>query len=130
MTLDFATFNNSWGMFNQHFNTNNITCEEFIARVNSAEYHRMKISDFFEIENCETTRLVARSAEYAYRDNPRGNDVHVVNTLMGMLADNRPLSPIMVAKTNDRTILLDGMHRLVAHALGRKRKILVCVVKI
>ena len=79
------------------------------------------------IENLNVNRLQATSIQEAYSDMPRGiDDIKSVKYHM----KNKNTSPCIIVNYMNRLILLDGMHRLVAASLIKKRKIVILMVTI
>jgi hypothetical protein len=128
--ISFSVYNDAWMTFNTHYNSNKIiTCDVFRQCVENGDYIKYNLKDIIndEIENLNVKRLLATSINTAYSDRPRGiNDIKSVKYHM----KNKYTSPCIIVNFQEKLILLDGMHRLVAASLSGKRKIAILMVTI
>lgn len=126
--ISFSVFNDAWMTFNTHYNKKT-TCDMFRLAVENGNYikYSLKYIMSSEIENLNIDRLQATSIQEAYSDMPRGmDDIKSVKYHM----KNKNTSPCIIVNYMNRLILLDGMHRLVAASLIKKRKIAILMVTI
>lgn len=130
--LSFSCFNASWQTFNNHFNVGGeITCEQFINACQIGTYTKRKLKDLISDppENLSVKRLHATSAVEAYPidDRPRGiEDIKSIKYHM----KNPIQSPCFLVNYKNRSIFLDGMHRLVAASLVGKRIVVMFVINL
>ena len=83
------------------------------------------------VDNFDTTRLQDSAAEaYPPANRPRGaRDLSSVKFYVGELAAGRNPQPIWVLSKNNKFILLDGAHRIVASHIARTKYVIAYVVK-
>jgi hypothetical protein len=127
--ISFPVYNDAWMTFNTHYNNLKITCDDFRQSVQNGDYIKYNLKDILnsDIENLNVNRLLAASIKEAYSDRPRGiHDIISVKYHM----KNKYTSPCVIVNFQNRLILLDGMHRLVAASLSGKRKISILMVTI
>lgn len=131
-SLDPQTMLDSWGTYNEFFAHENsifISREQFMKSLKAASYKDISAKEFLtlNIENHRlSTYLLAQTPEEAYplSDRPRGQtDISSVNYF---LAPREPVPPITVAcmidkKGQQRMIKLDGVHRMIAANILRKK---------
>lgn len=125
--LLFSTFVDSWYTYHNHFNKN-ISLDHFLAASTKGKIIYYKIKDLINNPplNLNKSRLEAKTIDEAYSDKPRGlNDIKSVKYHMKI-----PFSPPIIIIENKKTILLDGMHRLVAAKLNGKRTVPIYVINI
>lgn len=125
--LSFQTFNDSWQTFNNYFNDGSVTFEQFYRATKGRKLVVKLLRDIIKEppENVSVDRIRAKSIAEAYPENdrPRGDaDITSVQHQMKSL-----VSPVVIVEWTvggkTRNIFLDGMHRLVAAKLSKKRKI-------
>jgi hypothetical protein len=84
---------------------------------------KLPLSMFADVDNFNPTRL-QKSAVKAYpiNDRPRcDSDITCVKYYQKQLQQKKEISPIWIVQINNKYILLDGAHRIVAsYILGKK----------
>jgi hypothetical protein len=131
--VSFPVFNDAWETWNRHFR------KRYRPKLGLVQFHKIGLQGRYEtisladakkgdIENLAIERLKAASVQEAYSDRPRGGVTDIQSVRYHMR--NTCVSPIVLAKVDQRLILLDGMHRLVAASLLKKRKVPALVIQI
>lgn len=126
--------NDAWETWKTYFRKTinpKINKKEFYSLLNRPIKIRLKNIIQSKIENLNYKRLTAKTPKTAYPFNqrPRGNrDISSVEWHIEQLRKKNPILPIIIIKTRDshnkqHTILLDGMHRLVASVIAKRKTI-------
>lgn len=124
--IDTITFNDAWGTLNTYFPTLNINYDEFAKRCENGQYLNLTIKQYINMkpENSGLHRLNAITIEEAYIDKPRGTAD--LDSVLFHMTTCQLVSPIVLLKTNNHLIKLDGVHRLVvSHFIKSDLRILI-----
>jgi hypothetical protein len=87
-----------------------------MAHIFKSKLIKIRLSVFENVDNFNPDRL-QRSAKKAYpiNDRPRGNsDINSVKYYQKQIQQKREITPIWMIQKNNKYILLDGAHRIVA----------------
>ena len=106
--------------------------EASIAHIFHSKLVKLHISIFNNIDNFDSNRL-HKSVEKAYPVNnrPRGeDDVSSVTYYKTQLQQKNEIIPIFMINKNNKYILLDGSHRIVASYIEEKEHINAYVIHI
>jgi hypothetical protein len=106
--------------------------EASIAHIFHSKLVKLHISIFNNIDNFDSNRL-QKSVEKAYPVNnrPRGeDDVSSVTYYKTQLQQKNEIIPIFMINKNNKYILLDGSHRIVASYIEEKEQINAYVIHI
>jgi hypothetical protein len=94
-----------------------------VAHIFKSKLVKIPLSMFADVDNFNPTRL-QKSAVKAYpiNDRPRcDSDITCVKYYQKQLQQKKEISPIWIVQINNKYMLLDGAHRIVAsHILGKK----------
>jgi hypothetical protein len=106
--------------------------EASIAHIFKSKLLKIPLSIFKnnEVNNFESNRL-QKSAVKAYpiNDRPRGNnDINSVKYHQKQLQQKKEITPIWMIQKNNKYILLDGAHRIVASYIEEKTFIYAYVI--
>lgn len=121
--LSFSSFNDAYQTFVNYYDK--ISLEKFLAATEQGQYVFYKISDIINNppDNLDIKRL--SGSPYPPNDRPRGiEDIKSVKYHM----KSKCVSPIVIANYKKKEILLDGVHRLVAAKLSKKRIVQVYLI--
>ena len=130
-TVGIEVFNDAWETWDQWFRSENdpsIKLPQFLQMALEAKPVWLRLTDLIQDppENLAVKRLLARTAQDAYPDKPRGS-ADVASIRHHMKSDN--VSPVVLIRIANKLILLDGMHRLVAARLAHKRFVRAIVLE-
>ena len=104
--------------------------EASVAHIFNSRLVKLKLSVFRNVENFNPNRL-QKSATKAYpiKDRPRGDkDISSVKYYPKQLQQKKDITPIWIIKKNNKYILLDGAHRIVASFIENKQYINAFVI--
>jgi len=100
------------------------------AHIFKSKFIKFSLSKFKNVENFNPDRL-QKSAVKAYPldDRPRGNsDISSVKYYQKLIQQNKDMQPIWMIFKNNKYILLDGAHRVVASYIQGKKYINVYLI--
>ena len=103
-----------------------------IAHIFKSKLVKIQLSMFKKVDNFNPNRL-QKSATKAYpiNDRPRGNsDINSVKYYQKQIQQKKDITPIWMIHKNNKYILLDGAHRIVASYIEDKQYINVYVIKL
>jgi hypothetical protein len=103
-----------------------------IAHIFKSKLVKLPLSKFTNIDNFDNSRL-QKSAVKAYPINnrPRGNnDISSVKYYQRQIQQKKDITPIWLVKKNNKYILLDGAHRIVATYIEDKKFINSYIINI
>lgn len=128
--IDIYTFNSAWRTWDEFYRKKykkTFKFKQFYESTLKAHYtyHTIAAIKRLGVENLYLERLKAKTPEEAYSDRPRGQAD--VDSVYYHMETDECVSPVVMIKVNNRLIMLDGVHRIVA-ANFRKSKVLVCVI--
>lgn len=99
------------------------------AHIFKSEFVDFPMSECKKLENIDPIRF--SQDPYPENDRPRGNnDLLSVKYHRKIIQKEGHTSPIWIAKKGNRYIKLDGVHRIVAAHLEKKRSIPAYIVKV
>jgi hypothetical protein len=110
----------------------NTTEESTHAHIFNSRLIKLPISIFKNIQNFNPNRL-QKSAIKAYplNDRPRGNkNISSVKFYQKQIKEKKNILPIWMAIKNEKYILLDGAHRIVANYIEGKLNIYAYLIEI
>ena len=92
----------------------------------------MPLSIFKNVDNFNPERLQYSAIKaFPINDRPRGNDdILSVKYYQKQIQEHKEISPIWVAIKNNKYILLDGVHRVVASYIENKKYIQAYLIRI
>jgi hypothetical protein len=96
-----------------------------MAHIFKSKLVKILLSNFNDVENFNKNRL-QKSAVKAYpiEDRPRGNtDIRSVKYYQKQIQQKNEIQPIWMIQKNNKYILLDGAHRIVASYIEDKQYI-------
>lgn len=99
--------------------------EASLAHIFESKLVKLNISEFKNIDNFNPDRL-QKSAIKAYplTNRPRGNqDISSVKYYQKQIQNQKQITPIWIVQKNNKYILLDGAHRIVASYIENKKYI-------
>ena len=102
------------------------------AHIYKSELKIISMKIFKNVDNFNPNRL-QKSAIKAYplNDRPRGDkNISSLKYLQKELKNRKEITPIWMIKKNNKYILLDGAHRIVAHYIEDKKNIKAFVITI
>jgi hypothetical protein len=109
----------------------------FINREDSSMAHIFKsklvkipLSTFKNVDNFNSNRLQESAVKaYPINNRPRGNsDINSVKYYQKKIQQNIDITPIWMIQKNNKYILLDGAHRVVASYIENKKYILTYII--
>jgi hypothetical protein len=94
-----------------------------MAHIFKSKLVKIPLSAFTDVDNFNPTRLQNSAVKaYPIHDRPRcDSDISCVKYYQKQIQQKKEISPIWMIQKNNKYILLDGAHRIVAsHILGKK----------
>jgi hypothetical protein len=101
-----------------------------IAHIFKSKLVKIKLSIFKNVDNFNPERL-QKSATKAYpiNDRPRGDsDINSIKYYQKQIQQKKDITPIWLIQKNNKYILLDGAHRIVASYIENKHYINAYVI--
>jgi hypothetical protein len=94
------------------------------------EFCDFMIKDCFDLENFDPSRLQSSAVKaYPLSNRPRGAaDIQSVKHHQKLIREKKPIEPIFIVVKNNRYILTDGAHRIVASFIEKKKNIPCCLI--
>lgn len=104
--------------------------EALIAHIFKSKLIKIGLPVFKNVENFNPNRLKDSAVKaYPINDRPRGiNDIISVKLHQKQIQHNKEIMPIWMLKKNNKYILLDGAHRIVASYIEGKSNIPAYVI--
>jgi hypothetical protein len=102
------------------------------AHIFKSELLKMPLSIFKDVDNFNPDRL-QKSAIKAYplNDRPRGNsDISSVKYYQKQIQQKKEITPIWMIQKNNKYILLDGAHRIVASYIEGIQEIYAYIINV
>lgn len=106
--------------------------DAFFAHIYKSKLIKFPLSKINQLNNFDKIRL-QKSAIKAYPsyNRPRGNkDIKSIQKFQKILRENKNTEPIWILINNDKYILLDGAHRIVANYIEKKSYIYAFLITI
>ena len=103
--------------------------EASVAHIFKSMLVKLPLSIFTDVDNFNPARLKKKATNaYPIHDRPRcDSDITCVKYYQKQLQQKKDISPIWMMKVNNKYILLDGAHRIVAsYILGKKKHKCIC----
>lgn len=102
------------------------------AHVYKSTLKKIQLKEFTDIENFNSKRLQNSAIKaYPLNDRPRGkNDISSVKYYQKLIQNNKYVQPIWMIYKNNKYILLDGVHRIVAHYIEHQSTINAYIIKL
>ena len=97
--------------------------DESVAHIFKSMLVKLPLSLFTDVDNFDPNRLKKKAiSAYPINDRPRCNsDITCVKYYQKQIQQKKEISPIWLIQINNKYILLDGAHRIVAsYILGKK----------
>jgi hypothetical protein len=96
-----------------------------IAHIFKSKLLKMPISTFLNVDNFNPIRLKETAVKaYPINNRPRGiSDIHSVEYYQKKIQQQTDITPIWMLQQNNKYILLDGAHRVVASYIENKHYI-------
>ena len=96
-----------------------------IAHIFKSKLVKMPISTFKNVDNFDPNRLKETAVKaYPINNRPRGNsDINSVEYYQNKIQQKIDITPIWMIQQNNKYILLDGAHRVVASYIEDKQYI-------
>ena len=94
-----------------------------IAHIYKSKLVKLPLSLFTDVDNFNPDRLKKKAVKaYPINDRPRCNsDITCVKYYQKQIEEKKEISPIWMIQINNKYMLLDGAHRIVAsYILGKK----------
>ena len=116
----------------QHSIDTSVSMKIFKNRENASMAHIFKsklvkipLSTFKNVDNFDSNRLQESAVKaYPIKDRPRGDkDISSVKYFQKKIQQKTDITPIWIIKKNNKYILLDGAHRIVASYIENKKYI-------
>lgn len=116
----------------QHSIDTSVSMKIFKNRENASMAHIFKsklvkipLSTFKNVDNFDSNRLQESAVKaYPINDRPRGDkDISSVKYFQKKIQQKTDITPIWIIKKNNKYILLDGAHRIVASYIENKKYI-------
>ena len=106
--------------------------EASFAHIFKSELNELPLSLFNNVENFDPIRLqVSALKAYPKNNRPRGeNDIKSVKFYQKQLQQKINIHPIWMIYQNNKYILMDGAHRIVASFIEKEKYIYAYVIKI
>lgn len=97
--------------------------ESSFAHIFKSKLTKIPLSKFKNVDNFNPQRLKKSAVEaYPLNNRPRGkNDISSVKYYQKLIKENNNITPIWMIKKNNKFILLDGAHRIVASYIENKK---------
>ncbi len=97
--------------------------ESSFAHIFKSKLTKIPLSKFKNVDNFNPQRLKKSAVEaYPLNNRPRGtNDINSVKYYQKLIKENNNITPIWMIKKNNKFILLDGAHRIVASYIENKK---------
>ncbi len=102
------------------------------AHLDNSTLKEIPLKDFqHKVDNFNPQRLQSTAAKaYPLHDRPRGiDDLNSVKFYQKQIKKNIDITPIWLIKIDNKMMLLDGAHRVVASYIENKEKILAYVIE-
>ena len=132
-SVDLISFEDAWKTWDKYYRKkyqSKLNLNRFLFACLSGEYQDMTVSTFIKMapENADfdLINIQAATPNQTYPHKPRGN--HDLKSVKYHMKTKKCLSPIILIKSGEKLILLDGMHRVVA-AKFRKSKIRILIAE-
>lgn len=92
------------------------------AHIYKSKLEKIQLKKFINIENFDSERLqVSAVKAYPLNNRPRGkNDITSVKYYQKLIQNNKYIQPIWLIYKNNKYILLDGVHRIVAYYIEQE----------
>lgn len=102
------------------------------AHIFKSNLEKVPLSIFKNVDNFNPERLQYSAANaFPINDRPRGNDdILSVKYHQKQIQENKEVTPIWVVYKNNRYILLDGVHRVVASYIENKKYIPTYLIRL
>jgi hypothetical protein len=102
------------------------------AHIFKSNLEKLPLSIFKNVDNFNPERLQYSAVKaFPINDRPRGNDdILSVKYYQKQIQDHKEITPIWVAIKNNKYILLDGVHRVVASYIENKKYIPAYLIRI
>jgi hypothetical protein len=102
------------------------------AHIFKSNLEKLPLSIFKNVDNFNPERLQYSAVKaFPINDRPRGNDdILSVKYYQKQIQDHKEITPIWVAIKNNKYILLDGVHRIVASYIENKRYIAAYLIRL
>lgn len=99
--------------------------ESSFAHIFKSKLTKIPLSKFKNVDNFNPQRLKKSAVEaYPLNNRPRGkNNISSVKYYQKLIKENNNITPIWMIKKNNKFILLDGAHRIVASYIENKKYI-------
>jgi hypothetical protein len=106
--------------------------ESMKAHIYKSQSKKVPLSKFKNVENFNPNRLQDSAIKaYPISDRPRGSaDINSVKYYQRLIKENKYITPIWLLLKNNKYILLDGAHRLVASYIESQKYINSLIIKI
>jgi len=106
--------------------------ESLFSHIFKSKLVKIPLTIFKDVDNFNLNRL-QKSAIKAYplNDRPRGNDdISSVKYYQKQIEQKKDIMPIWMAQKNNKYILLDGAHRIIASYIKNKKYIYAYIVTV
>lgn len=102
------------------------------SHIFKSNLEKLPLSIFKNVDNFNPERLQYSAIKaFPINDRPRGNDdILSVKYYQKQIQEHKEISPIWVAIKNNKYILLDGVHRVVASYIENKKYIQAYLIRI
>jgi hypothetical protein len=102
------------------------------AHIFKSKLVKLPLSNFTNIDNFDSNRLQKSVIKaYPINNRPRGdNDISSVKYYQKQIQQKKDITPIWIVKKNEKYILLDGAHRIVATYIEDKKFINAYIINI
>jgi hypothetical protein len=102
------------------------------SHIFKSNLEKLPLSIFKNVDNFNPERLQYSAVKaFPINDRPRGNDdILSVKYYQKQIQDHKEITPIWVAIKNNKYILLDGVHRVVASYIENKKYIPAYLIRI
>jgi hypothetical protein len=102
------------------------------AHIFKSNLEKLPLSIFKNVDNFNPERLQYSAVKaFPINDRPRGNDdILSVKYYQKQIQDHKEITPIWVAIKNNKYILLDGVHRVVASYIENKKYIPAYLIRV
>ena len=101
------------------------------AHIYKSKLEKIQLKEFLNMENFNSNRLQTSAVKaYPINDRPRGkNDITSVKYYQKLIQNNKYIQPIWIIYKNNKYILLDGVHRIVASYIEQKSFINAYIIR-
>jgi len=101
-----------------------------IAHIFKSTNVKMPLSTFLNVDNFDPNRLKKTAVKaYPINNRPRGNsDINSVEYYQKKIQQKTDITPIWMIQQNNKYILLDGAHRIVASYIEDKESINIYLI--